>query len=408
MALENVRQDVASDGAASVGSDRIQTSLRIAGPSKQPVWWTGFGELINWLPLPTVDVAVPPFPTDVRFDFLGKDITDRVRRGEKGFVAKMQDGVKAYEAVLVAKPDAVVVWTDEYPEGRGMCMAAKELGIPSIEVRHGATHPYRHGHWAAVKYADWTLGSWDYRDWHLFYELPGDVVATGAVTQDPYAKVKVGDLQLTARHELQIPLEVPVICFLTDAVFGRNAWSDVGLAYGQAITFFKAFRQLQEIVPGVQLVVKKHPYDKGMGAKDFEKALNGVGIVKDYAVVEEPLVLALGASDLVCGNQSTAMTSALLMGIPCMVLGYEPFFPSHVFEGRGFAVVRNPKDVLGVLVDLLVGADRKMERLLEGTQKGGLYFGSDGDAWWRVARTIERLAGGKEVDELCWSTIPNV
>lgn len=365
---------------------------------------TRLGE--RWVDVGFEGLEIPKVPEgiDGEWTFLKRDLAPRVKAQWDWLRPMYEKGIKGYEWVRKYSPKTVVVWNDSYPDTRGMCLAAKDIGSTSVELVHGLTHVYRIGHWETRSYVDWKLGTPEYKMWADFYGLGAKVIPTGTTLAHPYIGLNDGEVRTTARAELKIPDGAPVVCYLSDAAFGRSAWADQGYSVGAFVEFAKAWAMVQRVVDGAHLIVKLHPMEHSRrGVEKYEKALLDVGITSDYAIVDENLPLALFAADLTCGLQSTAMAIGLTLGIPCVILGYEPFFPVWLYEGRGFKVVREPKGVVRAVTELLLGYG--MDELIDETREGAKFFtgATDGFAPSRMARAIEAIAEGREPGDECWA-----
>ena len=379
----------------------IAGSLRVEGIGIANRLWE------RWVDIPPGRLPYTD-PIEGDFQVFDRDCAQAIRERDGFLRGELEKGLWGYEWVRSHKPASVVVWNDSYALTRGACLAARDLEIPSVEVIHGLTHVYRIGHWETKAFAGWKLGTLEYKTWAEFYGIPAKVVVTGSPLAYPYIDVDVTQLRETARGELHIPQDAPTVCFLTDAAFGRSAWGDQGMSIGSFVEFAKAWAMVQRIVPGIHLVVKLHPqeYSRAIdprGPEKYEAALKAVGVLENYAIVDDNLPLALGASDLTCGLQSTAMSIALCLGIPSVVLGYEPFFPEWLYKGRGFKVVREPRELIRVLTELVLG--HGMGELIEETKEGARFFTGnvDGLAGARAARAIEAITDGREPDDGCWA-----
>ena len=350
------------------------------------------------------------FP-DAHFDFLGKNLTPWVKNAWPQVKHALSDGIATYDWVMKNKPDAVVVWLDEYPRWRGAAMAARDLKIPAIEIVHGNTHIIQLDHWSTKKYVTHALGSWEAHDWYAWYNLPVQFVATGSIQQDIYVGKDPKQLRDTSRFELNIPAHAQVVTVLTDAVFARSPWQDPGFYYGAFVEFVKAWKMARAIIPGLQLVVKTHPYEKipetggKVTTEDYAHLLKRWGIEEDITIVDDPLILALAPADVVVSRPSSALATALHLGIPCLVYSEQPFFDRAKYPGRGFMVATEPPEILSHLTAMLYDDDL-IKLLVKGTVAGARYFSGAGGATHRVAQAIRQIARGEEPHESCWGPLP--
>jgi hypothetical protein len=370
------------------------------------------------LPIPRQEAPVESWMEwpGVGWDFLGKDVTEGMKLQWHLITKHLQQAKFCYDWVYENRPDAILLWNDEYPHYRGALTAAKELGIPTAELVHGNIQTKKLGHWSSIKHCDWVLGAtWEFRDWYEFYnpEHVGRVVVSGSVAQDPFAGMdQQPEVRQTARDELRLGLDVPVITFLTDAVFKRGAWQDPALRYQSALDFFHAFKLLRLVRPDAHLIVKVHPYEgvdlaghhRDVTPTDYQKVLEASGITQDFTVLDDPLVLAVAASDLLVGNASSAMATGYHFGVPSLVLGYEPFYDVKKHDGRGAIVARDGCDTLEMLCKIIMEKDL-MDNLILETTRGVDYFSGtqDGRAAQRVAEALKAIAQGETPGEGCWT-----
>ena len=351
-----------------------------------------------------------PLPDDASWVFFGKDLGPSVRGDwsvyhvEPEYLTceqRLNRALGVYDWVMEAKPDAVVVWTDAYPELRAACLAATALKHPSFEIRHGGFATYTHGHWEARGFASHRLGSWEYRAWHKFYDVDGEAVATGNPTLDVWSKADTSALRETARRELRIPTAATVVTYLGDTPFERTAWQDRGLADGTLAQFLSAWITARRIVSDAHLIFKRHPYDVRNSLDNYRALIEkGAKLTTDYTLIDDNLVLALAPSDLCVGPRSTAMISALMLGIPSLIIDYTPFFEEHMYAGRGFEVARTPIDILSKLVYILTDS-RRMGALIDETPGGVVWFSGAQDcmASVRATRVIAKVTRGEALSE---------
>jgi len=351
-----------------------------------------------------------PLPRDAQFEFFGKEISEpilaqwsKIPWGDEKLTLEQRfdRALGTYDWIIQTKPDALVTWTDSYPEMRAACMAMKAIGRPVIEVAHGAFHVYTHGHFEAKAFCDWRLGSWEYRQWHNFYKIKADCLASGLTNMDVWAKQDLELLRATARHELEIPKVATVVCYLGDTAFERNAWMDPKLADMGLVHFLRDWMVARKLIPNAHLIFKKHPYDRGKTLEQYKELIEGIGILDNYTLVDDNLVVAIAPSDLLVGPRSSAMISGLMLGIPSLIVDFTPFFDEHNYRGMGFEVAREEPEVLSKLVELTTDSSR-MISLIDQTQKGSAWFSGaqDKQASDRASEAILRIAMGENPSEL--------
>ena len=399
-------------------SSWLDDNCRIAGVLKQSNNYLLVDELgSNFIPIPFKELSREgtfSLPTSSSFNFLGKDLTTKIKSNwnrrpmadeNLSIERRMARALGVYDWVLKEKPDAIVVWTDVYPEMRAAVMAGNDLNIPTFEIVHGGFHPLMHGHFETKRYAKYSLGSWEFRRWHQFYGCGSEVVPTGSTQMDVWARANLDVLRAKARHAMEIPPFGVVVCYLEDAAFERNPLSDQGVVDNQLLEFLNTFKLLETLVADPYLVLKMHPYDKQNTPHSRKDQLKEMGI-KNYTIIDDNLPMALAASDITVGNRSTAMVEGFMLGIPAVITASEPYFEAEWYEGMGFEIVRSNDNLLSKLVGVLADSE-KMIDLINATDRGARYFGSDGLASLRAIRVIDKVLKGESVGEADYGTLPD-
>lgn len=349
--------------------------------------------------------------------FFGKELGPELRKawvngalGEEALTCeqRMARALGVYDWTIETKPAAVVTWTDAYPECRAALMAARDLNIPAIELVHGGFHQYTHGHWDTKAFSTHKLGSWEYREWHRFYGLSGEVIPTGLTNMDIWARADVRVLRASARHELRIPEQARVVCYLGDCVYERTPWQDEAMGWANLLQFCRSYRLAMEMVPDLHIIFKKHPYEIDKTAQFYHELFaEKMKIKENYTIIDDNLPLALAASDLTAGARSSAMVSGLMLGIPALIIDFLPFFEEWAYKGRGFTWARRPEEILSQLVHVFTDQNR-MDSLIDETEAGARWFSGAQDGWAceRAASAIEKLVAGGEVGEECYCQLP--
>jgi len=356
---------------------------------------------VTWdkVPANLLRPTIPPMPP-ISAGFFGRDISPQVAKILKRRAAGLPEAMAAYGWVLETKPDMVVVWTDAYPNQRAMVMAGNELGIPTVELKHGQMHQYLWGHWETKQVAKWVFATHGYREFHRFYTGGGTVIPTGTPHLDKLCEVDIDRLRGDARKEFRIKEEQIAVCYLGTWLPKRSAWQDPGLSAKSFFAFCDALRKVRLLIPDLQIIFKKHPNDKASLAKwkeDFEFMELGT----DLTIIDSPLEMAIAASDLVVGQQSSAMVDAMIFGVPCIAFDVRPTVDEWSFNQRGIRMVRDPEMLGNAMLEILMDEDKRIE-LMTGMAEGVKYFGGVPGATNRVTRALRRLLIGLEPDEGCW------
>lgn len=417
LASDDRGSNVSQVGAAGGGSDGVEHQPPIAGILKgdnqrlldrldtryRAIPWEGCAREGEFL-----------WPDDAKVEFLGKDLTKRLRQrwsnfrmGEEGLTPRdrFRRSLGVYDWVAGTKPKMVLVWTDEYPELRAAVMAGNDLNIPTVEVVHGGFRTYQHGDPHASGWARWKLGSWQYREWHRANGLPGEVIATGITHMDPWQRTNMSLAREVARHGLRIPAGAPCVLFLEDAPFERTPWGMRVFAEEIRDSVLWAYKQAEALVENLHLIVNLHPYDKDTTPQGYQEVLTKFGITTNYTIVDENLPMCVAAADMSVGAKASSIIEGLHVGLPGLVVEPRPFFEKHLWGGRGMEFADSANEVLHKMALMLTNS-MKMDQMIRETEKGARYFGTDGLATDRVARAIDLILDGKPPDEGCWMDVP--
>lgn len=310
----------------------------------------------------------------------------------------------AGKQIRKVKPDLVVVWNDFQPFEVGLVLAAKAKGIPTVVTAHGSMLGLNPGGFGNDTCADYELGTWATRQMFKDFDAEIDSIPVGMPLLDPWAKAAEAPIRESARTDLGIKVDKPVVTWIGTWSASRRIWDQDELNY--FLSFLNSFKALKEIVPGIQLNICPHPRS-GMKNSQYQTLVEDFGITEDYLILSGGTELAVASSELLVGARSSAMTQGLMCGVPSIVLDYKPWHEWTWFRGKGFEIVETASQLTGTLVGIFADPNRYV-KLRNGCSVGAEWFAStpDGNAGMRMARTLERLATGKEIDELCQAPLP--
>jgi hypothetical protein len=247
-------------------------------------------------------------------------------------------------------------------------VAARRRGIPVISIQHGMIYPnnpeYCHpAHAAAVRPDVTCVFGEAERD--LLIEgggYPVDaVVVTGSPRADPgtIRRPATADERAAVRHELGVAGDDRL---LVVSVAHNQVMGDL---YGAAMVA----GMLGGPLPGIHLVVKLHPQDRGVA--DYPRLLAGLAEAGRYptptvsTIRDMDLYRLLRSADAHLGQYSTVLTDAVVAGTPNMIAVADAYADplGHVAAGVA-APVRSVDDVRRFMADPRPPADADREQFL--------------------------------------------
>ena len=107
--------------------------------------------------------------------------------------------------------------------------------------------------------------------------------------------------------------------------------------------FLKAFRQLQEEEPTIQLAIKLHPTE--YGRSDYYQQLADKAGVKNYRVFKSHLYELLYICDLYTGFRSSIIIEALIFNKPVLLFHFYEISDEKFFEGLAIKWIFKPEDI---------------------------------------------------------------
>ena len=264
-------------------------------------------------------------------------------------------------------------------------VAARRLGIPVVAIQHGMIYPgnpeYCHpAHPAALRPDVTCVFGEAERD--LLVDQGGyaadAVIVTGSPRADPETmrRPATADERATVRRELGVAEGDRL---LVVSVAHNQVMGDL---YSAAMVA----RLLGGPLPGVHVVVKMHPQDRGDAP--YARLLAGLASAGGYAppavgtIRDTDLYRLLRSADAHLGQYSTVLTDAVVTGTPNMIAVGQAYADPLGHVADGVAVpVRSVEDVRTFMADPRPPTDTDRERFL------GRHF-EPGDAAGRIAELL--------------------
>ncbi len=277
---------------------------------------------------------------------------------------------------------AVVVDEAVKEYNRPLCLAARALGIPSMELQHGVPCRYQFHRVATDKVAVWG----DYFRERLMREggFPAASMAvTGSPSLDALAKRDRHADQAFVRRRLRIPGGRSIVTFAaTPFHLGSR-----GGVLGEHLTREQVESALSEIIlslsdrTDVHLIVKVHPGDPR--EQDVDDFVRRSGYRRPYHVVKAFDVHALlNASELVFSLGSTTILEAIVMKVPVLYLNFLGCPEINPYaEWNALTEIRDPRDLAKAVSTTLKNRQAYVRRTESGRARVLREFACDADGF---------------------------
>ena len=324
--------------------------------------------------------GVRPVPLDVDGVNLGPAM-ERVVAGYAGRWLEAQARATGWAERFLGDLRPGVLYLDREGTRTKWIVAARRRGIPVIAIQHGMIYPgnpeYCHPDHPAALRPDVTCVFGD-AERDLLVEHGGyaadAVVVTGSPRADPRTMRRpTVDERTTVRRELGVAEGARM---LVVSVAHNQVMGDL---YSAAMVA----GSLGGPLPGVHVVVKLHPQDRGHA--DYARLLAGLAAAGCYeapavsVIRDTDLYRLLRSADAHLGQYSTVLTDAVVAGTPNMIAVAQAYADPLGHVAAGVAVpVRSVDDVRTFMADPRLPTDADREQFL------GRHF-EPGDAAGRIA-----------------------
>jgi hypothetical protein len=263
-------------------------------------------------------------------------------------------------------------------------VAARRRGIPVVAIQHGMIYPNNPeycypSHPAAVRPDVTCVFGEAERDLLIEGGYPADaVVVTGSPRADPGTMRRpiTAEERMAVRHELGV---ADGDRLLVVSVAHNQVMGDL---YGATM----AAGMLGGPLPGVHIVIKLHPQDRGVA--DYPRLLAALAAAGGYpppvvsTIRDTDLYRLLRSADAHLGQYSTVLTDAVVAGTPNMIAVADAYADPLGHVAAGVAVpVRSVDDVRTFMADPRPPTEVDRERFLR------RHF-EPGDAAGRIAELL--------------------
>jgi hypothetical protein len=323
-----------------------------------------------------------------RLDVDGVDLGPalaRVVAGYRGRWLRAQTRATGWAERLLGELRPGVLYLDREGTRTKWIVAARRRGIPVVAIQHGMIYPgnpeyCQPTHPAAPRPDVTCVFGQAERD--LLIEqggYPADaVVVTGSPRADPRAARQpiTDDERAVVRHELGV---VDGARLLVVSVAHNQVMGDLYAATMIAAT-------LGGPLPGIHIVIKVHPQDRGHAG--YDRLLAGLAAAGAYPVSTVTIVRdmdiyrLLRSADAHIGQYSTVLTDAVVAGTPNMIAVGHAYADPLGHVAAGVAVpVRSVDDVRAFMADPRPPTEADRTRFLD------RHF-EPGDAAGRIAELL--------------------
>ena len=226
----------------------------------------------------------------------------------------------------------------------GLIAAAKERGIPVIELQHGFTDRY----YVAFHWPSWV--------WHTSKLLPAPdyVITYGSYWSDelqagglwPGAKLcPLGSIPIEEQRELSRRNPRPVSSDM-------KLLYTVGFTYENEVDFWRVVLQLaSRTIPDLKLVIKLHPKSTDEAARLYQRLLDLFPTsVQVYKHGEFPTLDLIQQCTLHCSVISTCHFEAVALGRPTLVIKFQEWeYMRDLIDSGAARTCETPRGLVGWL-----------------------------------------------------------
>jgi len=277
----------------------------------------------------------------------------------------------------------VVGWNSSQIHLRALCLAAKEIGIPSFEIDHGCMATYLHGHFEADPVADHIFCSPEHAEFLRAYGYNGEVHETGRPLYDTWEDMSTTE----ARARIGLSIDGPVVLHTTTWCHEYSAWSDEDYVSRSEGALVAAMQIVQSVEPCAYIHSLRggSPSTEEMVGHFLEEA----GIADAIVTKDHNLQQLIPCADVVVAPKGSAAAEAVIAGKPAIILDFRPQLDDWAWKKKGIIASRkeDPKliaeDILKCLVDPSTIENLEAER-----RDGRLWFNGPGNAAEKIAEIM--------------------
>ncbi len=305
------------------------------------------------------------------------------------------------------RPRLIVLGCDNSPSQRTLVLAAKETGIPTLQLAHGMLGPS----WGRVAgemhtlYARY-LAAYGRRSRNFLVSQGNQaerIFLTGAPLWDQFYRAESRIDRLEARRRMGLEPHRPVVMLTTSYVDGSSAFFSAIARRYQAI-HEAVLRAVGCMGGGVQLLVRPHPNEVGRLSLPPQQIALLDQAYLDYLAEHHGLQVrlcrshkmeAIRAADvIVVSGQSSVIPEAMILERPVVSL---PLFPeeARTFGREDGVIIAAEDEKLPEVLDKLLSDAGLREEVRRQQQEAlpDINEGHDGCASERVRSLIVELAG---------------
>ena len=314
---------------------------------------------------------------DFAFPVIQKELTNTLPK-------TVIDLIRSESIIDEIRPDLVIAHFSIYPGDACDVLPARILGIPTLTLEHGISpHTESIRDTFSTEYI--AVAGIDYQKALSQLQLcsKNKIFPTGDSRLESI-EYKLSIKEAKAKFDLDIHSPVAIFC-------DCSGWTHDGEARHSTWKTVQEIISLKKQISNLQIIYRVHhgiTYDV---MKEYFKDLNIPGII--FQVSPNPLFVDIvQAADLVIAHRTSAITEALLCGVPviylCSLSRKEPMY----FDCEAITIVDN-FETLPQLVKAILSATLSREQILEMARP---YFqrvisGNDGKANERLINLILQL-----------------
>lgn len=234
-----------------------------------------------------------------------------------GLIESANQGLAFYH------PSLVVLNADFTPNGRAICVIAKQMGLPTLVIQHGVYGTYLAGY--DIIYAD-KLAAWGKSQVNSYTALGNDSskveVVGGYLFDKLYYRSKQRDREGNAKEricqQLGLDFKSGIFTFATTATSKKGGFLSAYQADDNGELVLRQIIEMMKEFPEKQLVVKLHPMEDEVV---YGRVLDEMPRERERARVVKQIDLhdLIDASEIILTGPSTVALEAIIMDKPVVI-----------------------------------------------------------------------------------------
>ena len=308
----------------------------------------------------------------------------------------------ANQGLAFYHPSIIVLNVDVPPYERAICVIAKQLGIPTLQVQHGVYVGYKGGY--DIVNAD-KVAAWGKSQVDAYVALGNDSskveVVGGYLFDKLYHRSKQKEREGKAKEriyrQLNLDSQRGIFTFATTATLPRERFCSAREIEDNSEIMFRPVVEAMREFPQKQLVVKLHPMED-------EAVYHRVLQEMDWAEKRTRVVKQIGLHDLIDASEviitapSTVALEAIILGRPVVIIQLREEERNTLYMQYPALNIWREEEIVPAIKSVLGDPEFKQtleERRAKFLSKDGEYL-VDGKSTERIINLIESMTDEHE------------